>query len=273
MKASRVFAVLLLVLAPAAWGQTQDEDVEKRARRLVLELGHEDWQVRQSAMEELRGLGELARGALEESREDPDLEVQARVQELLVALAVEPKKNLQRILASRLPEAIATKLAGAPRRIHAVSGRPIPLALFQRIMESIEGVPIKRPAGAATELGRLQVPAVAASLGEVLEGTFGPLGYVYLERGGELVVLPQEEVLRDPATMTLLLETLQAEDSGLARRALSLLATLTGKTFGLATWQDAATRAGTIEAWCRWYEENRERIAWSETLGRFEVRE
>lgn len=271
MNVGRIFVVLVLVLAPGAGGQSPDEDVEDRARRLVVELGHEDWQVRQSAMEELRGLGELARGALEEAREHPDLEIQARVQELLVALAVEPKKSLQRILASRLPAALATKLAGAPRRIHAVSGRQIPLALFQRVMESIEGVKVQTPAAGAA-LARLQVPSSATNLGEVLEGTFGPIGYVYLEREGQLHVASAEEVLRDPATMTLLLETLRAEDPDLSRRALSLLATLTGQNFGLATWEDAATRAGTIETWWRWHEENRERIAWNAALGRFEVR-
>jgi hypothetical protein len=66
--------------------QPEPDAAAAKIARLVAELGHDDWAVREQASAALRALGEPALAALEPAAKSPDPEVRARAGELLLQI-------------------------------------------------------------------------------------------------------------------------------------------------------------------------------------------
>ncbi|MBI4612975.1 MAG: HEAT repeat domain-containing protein [Planctomycetes bacterium] len=267
LPASLLAALLFSLPAPAQDGE--DPAQAQRIARLIEELGDESWEVRQEATEALVEIGDAAQPALLAARDHKDPEVQRRAQEILRILTEEPKKHLQEVLASRLPQTLRDTLKAQSLNIH-VSG--IDVGSFTQLLQSFAGVEFElsegvRASGATVSI----VGGGAAGLEDVLRASLGPAGIVYTERGGALYLATADEILRQPATVGILVDALSDPNLALRRRSLMLLRLLTGQRIAFPAEGDLPAREKAIAEWRAWYDSSRERLKWNEEKGRFEV--
>ncbi|MHC4550264.1 MAG: HEAT repeat domain-containing protein [Planctomycetota bacterium] len=149
-----------LLLAAAVLAQ-QATDVDD----LVAKLGHDDYEVRESATQQLIDLGEKAVPALEKALQSEDLEVRLRAGRALRAIRGEGRKEVEET------EKAAPEPAPAPGRSSTSSGveiQVLPGKVKVRIHEDVDGKKtVKEYEGASIEELKRKHPELRKHLGNL----------------------------------------------------------------------------------------------------------